>query len=190
VFHELLHGTIWRPNDVTFNESLATFVGRTAAIEYTADRYPEQPELVQNAIDQFEDVDRFSDFMSTVFNDLDGFYSSELTTEAKIAGREAVYQAARDRFAAEVQSLMNDPDAYEWVRNLPTNNAWLLGVRRYNLDLDVFQDLFTTTGEDWTVSLQLFRAAVAEPDPYAYLRTWLTTADGTHGGEGTDPEAP
>ena len=81
-------------------------------------------------------------------------------------------------------------DAYEWVQNLPINNAWLLGVRRYNLELDVFQDLFTATGEDWTVSLQLFRAAAAESDPYAYLRTWLATANGAHGGEDADPDAP
>ena len=189
VFHELLHSTIWRPNDVTFNESLATFVGRTAAIEYTANRYPEQPELVQNAIGQFEDVDRFSDFMLTVFNELDSFYSSDLPSEAKIAGRESIYQTARDRFAAEVQPLMNHPGTYEWVRNLPTNNAWLLGVRRYNLDLDVFQDVFTATGEDWPASLQLFRAAAAEPDPYAYLRTWLTTTDGVYGVDGTDSNA-
>ena len=173
VFHELLHSTIWRTNDVTFNESLATFVGRTAAIEYLALRYPEQPELVQYAIEQFEDVDRFSDFILTVFNELDDFYSSDLPSETKIADREATYQAGRDRFAADVQPLMNHPDMYAWVRDLPTNNAWLLGVQRYNLDLDVFQDVFTATSEDWPACLELFHAAAAERNPYTYLQTWL-----------------
>jgi len=179
VFHELLHSTIWRPNDVTFNESLATFVGRTAAIEYLADRYPEQTELVQYAIEEFEDVDRFSDFILTFFNELDSFYSSDLPSEAKIAGREALYRASRDRFAAEIQPLMNHPDRYEWGRDLPTNNAWLLGIRRYNLDLVVFQDVFTATGKDWPASLQLFRAAAGERDPYTYLRTWLAAPHAT-----------
>jgi len=179
VFHELLHSTIWRTNDVTFNESLATFVGRTAAIEYLARRYPEEPELVQYAIEQFEDVDRFSAFILTVFNELDDFYSSDLPSETKIADREALYQAGRDRFAAETQPLMNHPDVYAWVRYLPTNNAWLLGVQRYNLDLDVFQDAFTATGEDWSASLQLFDSAAAERDPYAYLRAWLAAPHAT-----------
>ncbi len=179
VFHELLHSTIWRPDDVTYNESLATFVGRTAAMEYLAHRYPEQPELVQAAMEQFEDADRFSDFILTLFGELDSFYSSDLPSEDRIAGREALYQAGRDRFAAEVQPLMNHGDRYEWVRDLPTNNAWLLGVRRYNLDLDVFQDVFHATGEDWTASLQLFRAAATEPDAQAYLRTWLAAPNAT-----------
>jgi len=179
VFHELLHSTIWRPNDVSFNESLATFVGRTAALEYLAHRYPEAPELLQYASDQFADGDRFNDFMLSLFNELDGFYSTDLSAETKIATREALYQAGRDRFAAEIQSLMNHPDAYEWVQDLPTNNAWLLGVRRYNLDLDVFQDAFTETGEDWSASLQLFRAAAAAPDAFVYLRSWLTESQTT-----------
>jgi len=174
VFHELLHSTIWRPNDTTFNESLATFVGRTAAVEYLTHSYPEQPELAQLAVEQFEDADRFNAFILALFNELDGFYASDLPSEDKIANREALFQAGRDRFASEVQPLMNHPDGYAWVQDLPTNNAYLLGVRRYNLDLDVFEDVFHATGEDWPASLQVCRAAAPAPDPYAYLRSWLT----------------
>ena len=173
VFHELLHSTIWRPDDVTFNESLATFVGRTAAIEYLTHRYPERPELMEYAMEQFEDADRFNDFILMLFDELDSFYSSDRPSEDRVANRETLYQAGRDRFAAEIRPLMNHPDMYAWVPDLPTNNAWLLGVRRYNLDLDVFQDVFRATGEDWTASLQVFRGAAAEPDPHDYLRTWL-----------------
>jgi len=190
VFHELLHSTIWRPDDVPFNESLATFVGRTAALEYLTDRYPQQPELAQLAIERFEDADRFDDFLLTLFDELASFYSADQPSEVKIAGREAVYQAGRDRFVAEVQPLMNDPDRYEWVRNLPTNNAWMLGARRYSLDLEVFQDVFAATGDDWSASLQLFHAAAAASDPYAHLKTWLaapiaTAAAHLKEGEGT-----
>lgn len=174
VFHELLHSTVWRQNDAPFNESLATFVGRTAAVDYLTDRYPDQPQLVQTAVEQFEDVDRFNDFILSLFNELEAFYAGDLSSEDKIAGREAVYQAGRDRFAAEVQPLMNHPDGYDWVQDLPTNNAWLLGIRRYNLDLAVFQDVFEATGRDWPASLKVFRTAASEQDPYAYLRSWLT----------------
>jgi len=57
VFHELLHGNVWRPNDVSFNESLATFFGRTGAAKYVADRFPDQPELIEDAVETFEDRD-------------------------------------------------------------------------------------------------------------------------------------
>jgi predicted aminopeptidase len=173
VFHELLHSTIWRANDTSFNESLATFVGRTAAVRYITDRYPDRPELVREAMDLFEDGDRYSDAMLALFNDLDSFYSSGLSSEARIAGREAIYQAGRDRFAAEVQPLMNRPERYDWVRSIPTNNAWMMGIRRYNLDLDVFERVFAATGEDWPASMELFRASARTADPYAFLEARL-----------------
>lgn len=176
VFHELLHGNIWRPNDVSFNESLATFFGRTGAVKYFADRFPDQPELIQDAIETFEDRDRFSDFMLTLFNELDSYYASDFTSEEKIVGREAVYQAGRDRFAAEIQPLMHRPERYDWVASLPTDNAYMMGVRRYNLDLDVFENVFTATGEDWAASVAIFRAAAAHSDPYAYLQELLASS--------------
>ncbi len=179
VIHELLHSTIWHANDVPFNESLATFFGRTGAIKYFQDRYSDQPELVQQATATFEDSDRYSDFALTLFNDLNEYYSSELSSDEKISGRESVYQAGRDRFAAEVQPLMNCPECYDWVQHLPTNNAYMMGVKRYNLDLGVFERVFSAASEDWATSIQLFREAAAEADPYAYLLSWLDSPDNT-----------
>jgi predicted aminopeptidase len=175
VIHELLHSTIWRVNDTTFNESLATFFGRAGAIQYFTDRHADKPELILEAVAVFEDTDRYSEFALSLFNDLDAFYSSDLSSEAKISGREAIYQAGRDRFAIEVQPLMNRPERYNWVADLPTNNAYMLGVRRYNLDLDVFEQVFAATGEDWAASLGVFQAAADASDSYAYLQTWLAS---------------
>ena len=173
VIHELLHATVWRPSDTTFNESLATFYGRTGAVEYFASEFSDRPDLVQDAEERFEDADRYSDFALSLYQELDAFYSSDLASADKIVGREAVYQDGRDRFAAEVQPLMNQPERYEWVAVLPTNNAWMLGVRRYNLDLDVFEQVLEAAGRDWAEALQQFRSAAAAADPYSYLEQWL-----------------
>ena len=177
VFHELLHSTIWRPNDTSFNESLATFVGRTGAIQYFAECRPDRPELVREARETFEDTDRYSDFALSLFNELDIFYSSDLSSAVKVAGREAIYAAGRQRFAAEVQPLMNRPENYDWVAQLPANNAWMLSIRRYNLDLDVFAQVLTALGNDWAEALGLFHAAAQDSNPYVYLRTWLEPLD-------------
>ena len=180
ILHELLHSTIWRPNDTSFNESLATFYGRTGAATYLADRYPDQPEIIQEAVEVFEDTDRYTDFMLTLFDELDAFFSSDLSTEDKIAGREAIYEAGRERFATEVQPLMNWPQRYDWVADFPANNAWMLGIQRYNLDLEVFEQVFAATGEDWATALELFREAARQTDPYDYLRA-PRFAHGTYG---------
>lgn len=177
VFHELLHSTVWRPGDTTFNESLATFVGRRGAIQFLSDRYPNDPELVDTAIERFVDTDRFNKFMLALFNELEVFYTSDLTGDDKVAGREAIYQAGRDRFASEVQPLMNNPEGYAWVENLPTNNAYMLGIRRYNLDLEIFEQVFAATGEDWSASLLLFQTAGQHTAPYDYLRGWLESVE-------------
>lgn len=177
IFHELLHSTIWRKDDTSFNESLATFYGRAGALRFMTDRYPDQPEIIQNAIDRFEDVDRYTDFMLTVFNELGAFYASDLSAEQKIEGRGIVFQAGRDRFAQEVQPLMNRPDRYDWVQDIPDNNARMLGIQRYNLDLDIFEQVFAATGEDWLAVREVFLKAADNSDPYSYLRDWLSSQD-------------
>ena len=190
VIHELLHSTIWRASDTSFNESLATFFGRTGAQKYLAARYPDEPGRLAEAAQRSADTDRYRDFALALYNDVDAFYSSDLSSEAKIAGREAIYQGGRDRFTAEVLPLMNDPTRFEWAANLPTNNAFMLGIRRYNLDLGVFEGVFQATGEDWTASLELFRRSAEAAEPYEYLRDWLDSDPATKAGAGGAEPAP
>ncbi|MEE9293940.1 MAG: aminopeptidase [Phycisphaerae bacterium] len=175
VIHELLHGTIWRPGDVTFNESLATFFGRTGALHYLRARFDDAPELIEAATTRSDDTDRYNAFILELYEELDTFYSSDLTSVEKIAGRELIYQAGRDRFVAEVQPLMHMSQNYDWVADLPANNAWMLGNYRYNLDLDLFQRVYDATGRDWRASLDVFRNAASADDPKAHMRDWLAS---------------
>ncbi len=176
VIHEMLHDTVWKANATTFNESLATFVGRAGAVAYFRDRFPDQPELVEQAIARNEDSDRYNAFIFELYAGLDAFYISDRTSEEKIAGREDIVQAARERFAREIQPLMNFPENYDWVEYLPANNAWLLGNYRYNLDLESFEQVYQLTGENWELALDVFEDASRAADPYAYLRAWVDTS--------------
>jgi len=185
VIHELVHATIIRLDDTPFNESLATYIGRTGAVEYLDDRFADQPERRAIAIARFEDSDRYAAFILSLYNDLDAYYTSDLSSAAKIAGRAAVYEAGRERFAAEVLPQMNLPDNYSWVESLPVNNAFMLGVRRYNLDLDAFDAVYQAAGRDWATALAVYREAAQAADAYAYMQDWVagnvtlphTTAD-------------
>ena len=176
VLHEMLHDTVWKVNATTFNESLATFVGRTGAVAYFRDRFPDEPELVETAMARNEDTDRYNDFLFELHWELDAFYRSDRTRAEKIAGREEIVQGARDRFAQEVQPLMHFPENYDWVERLPANNAWLLGNYRYNLDLDVFGEVYEAVGGDWPAALDVFRQASRADDPFAFLRAWVASA--------------
>jgi predicted aminopeptidase len=186
ICHELLHGTVWSSTSTTFNESLATFVGRRGAIDYFVDRRSEEPIFEQTAIEWYADIDTYNAFVFSLFEDLQEYYGQEGMTQTKaIDGREAIFQAARERFVTEVQPTMFRPEAFDWAIDLPTNNAWILANTRYNQGLEVFAAVHAMTGEDWRESLRVFREAAKSSDPYAFLEQWVAS-----GGEAGQEDLP
>jgi predicted aminopeptidase len=174
VIHELLHNTIYRANDTNFNESLATFVGRQGAVELLRAEFGDASELPAIATAFYADTDAVNAFLLQLYADLEEYYAQPLSAAEKAAGREAVYQAARERFVADVQPTLHYPDSFASYADLPTNNAWVLASYRYNLDLDVFAKVYAATGQDWGAALDVYRAAAAATeDPFDYLRGWL-----------------
>ncbi len=177
IIHEILHNTIWRPDDVDFNESLATFVGRTGGKQFLRSYFGEESELPAEADEQNEDADRVNAFLRGLFDELTDYYAQDIASAEKIAGRGAVFAAAGERFAAEVLPLLHHPERYEGYDELPVNNAWLLANRRYNLDLSLFAAVYAGVGEDWAAALAVYRqAAEAKGNPYDVLRAWLAAA--------------
>ncbi len=177
IIHELLHNTIWRAGDVNFNESLATFVGRAGAEQFLIDNFPDQPETIESARRRYEDIDRYNAFIFDLYNELALFYASDLSSEDKIAGREGIFAEGRQRFDEQILPLMNTPERYEWVQNLPANNAWMLGNYRYNLDLDLFARVHEATGRNWTQSMSVFQSSADAADPIAFLQEWLNESE-------------
>jgi predicted aminopeptidase len=174
IVHELLHNTIYRANDTNFNESLATFVGRQGAVEFLRAEFGPDSDLPGIAIAFYADTDIVNAFLTQLHDDLQAFYAQPLSKAEKIAGRDAVFQAARDRFVAEVQPTLHYPDSFGGYANLPTSNAWVLANYRYNLNLGVFASVYAATGNAWAAALDAFRAAAAaNGDPIAYLQDWL-----------------
>lgn len=179
IIHELLHNTVYRPNDTDFNESLATFVGRTGAVEYIRDRHPDNVDAIAFAIARNEDNDRYVDFIFNFQNELIDYYNTDTLSADKIANRESMFQAARDDFAANVQPLMNYPENYDWVQNLPTNNAWMLANFRYNLDLDLFAEVYNAADNDWPTAITVYQSAAQSADPKAFLRDYINNPEST-----------
>ena len=176
VLHELLHDTVWSNASTTFNESLATFVGRQGAIDYFADRRPENPIYVDSAVQWYEDVDVYNEFVFDLFEELNAYYTqSGVDRKQVIDGREAIFQGARERFVNEVEPKMHYPRSFKWVRDMPTNNAWVLANTRYNKGLDSFAQVHEMTGRDWDASLRVFQDAASTEDPYAYLEQWVSS---------------
>jgi predicted aminopeptidase len=181
VIHELLHATIGRENreaiDAEFNETLATFVGRRGAIQFFESNMPDRTDLIDTATDRFEDSDRFGRFMAELYDELSAYYASTaLSREDKLEGRAAIFEAGIERFFADIHPLMNVPQNYDWVNNIPVNNAYVLLQNRYNANLGVIEDLFVAVGGNWPVANNHYRDAAAfDGNPFDYLRNELHT---------------
>jgi predicted aminopeptidase len=174
IFHELLHNTIWRAGAEVFNESLATFVGRTAAVEFLLAEFGEDSGWGAVGVAYYGDSDAVNEFLLRLYDELAAYYARPLSAEEKIAGREAVYQAGRDRFVNEVLPTLYYPEVFGAYAELPTNNAWMRANYRYHVDLAVFEDVFAALGGDWPAALEVFRSAArSASDPFDYLRNWL-----------------
>lgn len=187
IIHELLHNTIYARASTTFNESMATFVGRTGAVQFLALEYGPDSPVEVFARNYYADLDKINAFLFRFRTRAQAYYAQDLSREAILAGREAFFADARQEFADEVLPLLNYPDSYAFFAEFPTNNAWLLANFRYNLNLDLFEDVFEAVDENWPATLDVFRAAAqSSGDPFDYLEDWLAE-NGPPAGLDLDP---
>lgn len=174
VMHESLHNTIWHPEEVAFNESLASFVGRTAGVEFLVLEYGQEAELVEETLCAYEDADRLNEFLLDLTAELNGLYETDATSESKMADRDAIFEAAQIRFNEEVLPLMNQPERYTFYGENLLNNAFLLVTVRYYSSQDTFEEVFDRCDRDWSCALTLFAEAARSADPIGYLQTRMS----------------
>jgi len=170
VIHELAHNTVYVNGRSDFNESLATFIGRTGAVIFYERRGPDGEQTAELLRARYVDQDRVTNWFVELFGTLGEHYAQDMPYDQKVAGREAVFQAARERFVSEVQLQLSEPQRHQGWAWLPTNNAWILLHRRYNFDLDLFQAVYEQGGGDFHMLLETLHAAARSADPWMYLR--------------------
>jgi len=184
VIHELAHNTVYVSGNSTFNESLATFIGQTGVELFFAQQGAAGETTIAALRTRHADATLLNAWLIGLYDDLSAYYARDPGQQAcrrpsreagsaaaeKIAGREAVFQAARDRFVRDVQPRLAEPDRYAGWARIPTSNAFVLANRRYNLDLDVFAAVYAGTGGDFAAFLDVLWAAAASDDPFAYLQ--------------------
>lgn len=173
VFHELTHRTIYRVNDTQFNESVATFIGRAAAVRFLTDRFGSDSQIVTDARARFADEDLFTEFIEQLYADLADYYNGGLTLQQKIAGREHVIDAARQYFVDDYLPLLSEPQFYSGILTADINNALILAYRRYHKRLDVFDRLYDQLAGNFPRILNVLAQASQADDPYAFVSQWL-----------------
>ncbi|MFH1747447.1 MAG: aminopeptidase [Planctomycetota bacterium] len=170
VIHELAHNTVYSVYDSNYNESLAMYIGRKGARLFYEQQGTSGQEILAGLEAGYADQEIITTWMMPFETELRAHYAQNITSDDKIAGREAVFQAARERFINEVQPQLSNPPSYDWWGRIPTNNAFVLLHRRYNYDLDLFASAYEYVNGDFEAFIELLRAAANNEKPFDHLR--------------------
>lgn len=180
VFHELTHRTVGRADDGTdldsrYNESVATFVGRRAALQYFEARDGLGSQRAAEAASRYADDDIVTEFMQDFAGRLGAMYDSDLTVDEKLVCKSVLFADARSSFTSQIAPMLQFPDRYGLLNDMPDNNAFVLLYQRYNEQQALFNDVFEATGRQWGTTLGVFQQAAATTgDPFEYLAAWLS----------------
>lgn len=158
IIHESLHSTVWIPDHVSFNESLANFVGTVGARAFFAQRATDCratagdcAEAERWRVEADQRYDRtllFADRVTALYQALESLYASSRSPEEKLIERERVFSETIAPFRA----------AYPRATILKTlNNAEIIQHRLYLTDLPAFVALWRHVGESWGAFLQTIR---------------------------------
>jgi predicted aminopeptidase len=147
IIHESLHATVFVKGQVSFNEELAEFIGSEGARLYMETRFRADSLEYRAMIDQEADSKTFVAFIQTLIAELDALYASGLDREEKLAGKEEIISAAKERFDGEYTNLFIS-DNYRGFLTLPVNNAYLELYRLYHAEDNFFADLYERSGRD------------------------------------------
>lgn len=172
ILHELSHNHLYLPGRTRFNESFATWVGRTGAIEFFCSRDGGGDDTVWcgRARDRWQDAMRFSVFLDELVAELERVYGdSAASRSGKLARRDAVLARRKAQFRDDVQPQLRSL-TFAGFLALPLNNATLLSRMRYYHRLPDFQAFLERRGSSVAAAV----AAVAEEakaaaDPFDVL---------------------
>ncbi len=149
VIHELVHNTVWAPNYVAFNESLANVAGGLGAIEYFSSRYGKNHPKTLNAKNLWKDQMRYAKFLNKFIASLEELYQKgpdgdkSLTENKIIEARKELFAKTKAKWAIEQQAMLTTR-----YRNIDRmfNNAALIGVSLYFTKLESLVALYKISG--------------------------------------------
>lgn len=170
VIHELTHATLWIEGDVTFNESLASFVGETGALIWLQIKYGKDSPVVQQVRDRRADAEVFRQFMYELGAQLDSLYLGDSDRAVKLIQRQAIFEGAKDKYF----QLPLKTNRYDGFPTWKLNNARMALYRVYRTRTDVFQKVYESVGESLPKALSIFKKCETETDPAGYLQAGLS----------------
>ncbi len=158
VIHELTHNTYYAPNQATFNESFATFVGSRGAEAFFRARG--DTEAARLSAERWEDEKILGRFWTGLYNEIDSAFRAHPNDKnARLAVRDTIFHHAHERLVDSVGPLLKTYPKEALVR-ARFDNAALMARRVYHTGLDHFDSVYAQSGNDLALAVrQIITAA-------------------------------
>ena len=167
IIHELLHQTVWIKGNVSFNESLANFVGDHGAQAYLAWRYGDRSAELQEYRDIQADAEVFRLYMQTLIAQVEALYQEPLSREETLQRRADLFTQAKVNYPT-VFPCMKTSYYRRFFEHRTLNNAVLLSFRRYHRDITFFERLLAEHGGDLRRLIAYFKTFRPEQIPATF----------------------
>lgn len=146
IFHELLHNTLFVKGKVTFNESLANFVGHQAAVLFFREHYGDGSPEFNKASQSLQEQLEFSAFIRGVASSLKALYAQDFSEEEKLRRREETFSASKQDWKRRIAD--RPAHQYRGYAEQDLNNAVLAHYLLYLTELELFESLYRMEGKN------------------------------------------
>jgi len=146
IIHESLHATVFLKGQAQFNEELAEFVGSEGGRMYMVSRFGADSAEYGNMLTNEANYRSYVTFIQGLIRELNDMYESERSGGEKLSEKEKIISAAKERFAAEYESLFSG-EGYRNFIDQPVNNAYLELYRLYYTEDSYIANLFARSGK-------------------------------------------
>ena len=167
VLHEMLHQTVWIKGHVSFNESLASFVGQKGAEAYLAHHDGADSPAYRDYLDRRADADLLRAHLQQLIVRLQELYREPVSRAEKLRRRDVLFDEAAATYPALFPRMKTG--AYRrFFERRTLNNAVLLSFRVYNRDTAFFDDALAAHDGDLRRAIAYFKTLRARDLPDAF----------------------
>lgn len=176
ILHEMVHRTIFLKDQGSFNEGVATFVGRQGTLAFFRERRGLSKEGLRRIQEGWDREKRFGDRLQALAEVLKALYASGEEEGEKLKTRSRLFQDAEASFRKSLSQ--EEASRFSRVLNREWNNAFLMSYLTYNKDLSLWGAVFAKFRGDLKAMVQWLKGFKGEKDGLARVRSWLEEGAG------------
>lgn len=179
LLHESTHATVYIASSGEFNEQLASFVGRTATLEFYCRREGPRSPTVKRILEGQIQSTLVSEFLLSEIQELRQWYNADTARQGKSlpadqgeALRQERLRLIQKRWTDNVVPKIGESRGRRFAEQ-KINNASLLLHETYSRDLGLFEEMYRRMNSRWKEFFAEVRQWEKSQNPKQELEKWL-----------------